>query len=218
MSENQEKKENKWLFLAIGLIVGFLISAVTFVVFAMIQNPSRSLPQTIKYIYNLDKSTDTVVKYVTVVRTEPVSPIMGKQVQQQDSLVVEDASAEYDEVDFSYADNGETVNDDVVFVEKIILQKKIKVQCKDADFNDIAPVEGTIEYFNVQQWNTPIKNKIMYNLSGNVLQVKGLLAEKVQVIYYDKQYYLCYGGNYFLMEKSDNFENLGAPLALNPQK
>jgi hypothetical protein len=139
-------------------------------------------------------------------------------VEQVDSLTIPIDEETYDEVDFSYADNVEPANDDVVVVEKIISQKKIRVQCKDADFKDVASTEGVVDYFEVQQWSTPIKNRMTYYCSGNMLQVKGISAEKVEIVYFDQQYYLYYGGNYYRLKNNDNFEKLGAPLALNPQK
>ena len=218
MSDNQDKKEKKWLFFAIGLIAGFAISVVSFVVFSMIQNNTRSFTQTIEHIYRPENKKDTIVKYVNVVRNENQSSKLKGEMEQADSLMIPENGETHDEVDFSYADNGEAVNDDVVVVDKMLAKKKVRVQCKDADFKDVGSVEGSIDYFEVQQWNTPIKNRITYYCVGNVLQVKGISAEKVEIVYYDQQYYLLYGGNYYRLRNNDNFEKLGAPLALNPQK
>lgn len=218
MSENQEKKEKKWLFFAIGLLAGFAISVISFVVFSMIQNNSRSITKTIEHIYRQDNTKDTIVKYVNLVRKESAETNVFPKAEQVDSSMAEDMGETYDEVDFSYADNGEAVNDDVVVVEKMISQKKIKVQCKDADFRDVASMEGTVDYIEVQQWNTPIKNRVTYFLSGNILQVKGIPAEKVEIVFYDQQYYMYYGGNYYRLRNNDNFEKLGSPVALAAQK
>jgi hypothetical protein len=212
MSENQVKKEKKWLYFAMGLIAGFAICVLSFVIFSMIQNNTRSFTQTIEHIYKPDHEKDTVVKYVNIVRNESQSANSTEEAKQIDSLLVPDAEETYDEVDFSYADNGEPANDDVVVVDKMLAQKKVRVQCKDADFKDVASVEGSIDYFEVQQWNTPIKNRITYYCAGNVLQVKGISAEKVEIVYYDQQYYLFYGGNYYRLRNNDNFEKLGTPL------
>lgn len=218
MSDNQVKKEMKWLFFAIGLIAGFAISVVSFVVFSMIQHKTRSFTQTIEHIYKQDNTKDTIVKYVNVVRTEPVRSISTEDEELADSLMLEDAEGIYDEVDFSYAEKVEEANDDMVVVDKMLAQKKVKVRCKDADFKDISPEEGVIDYFEVQQWNTPIKNRVTYYCSGNILHIKGVSADKVEIVYYDQQYYLYYGGNYYRLRNNANFEKLGAPLALNPQE
>lgn len=218
MSDNQVKKEKKWFFFAIGLLAGFAISVISFVIFSMIQNNSRSFTQTIEHIYRQDNTKDTIVKYVNVVRTEPVKSIIKEDMEMSDSLMLDDANGTYDEVDFSYAEKSEDVNDDVVVVDKMLAQKKVKVRCKDADFKDISTEEGVIDYFEVQQWNTPIKNRVTYYCSGNILQVKGVSADKVEIVYYDQQYYLYYSGNYYRLRNNANFEKLGAPLALNPQE
>ena len=218
MSENQDKKEKKWLFFAIGLIAGFAISVVSFVIFSMIQNNTKSITKTFEHIYKPENSKDTIVKYVNVVSKESSVNLDKTKSEISDSLLLANNEERFDEVEFSYSGESEPINEDVVVVDKMLSQKKVKVQCKDADFKDIAPVEGVIDYIDVQQWNTPIKNRITYYLSGNVLQVKGIAADKVEVVYYDQQYYLCYGGNYYRLRSNADFEKLGSPVVLAVQK
>lgn len=218
MSENQIKKEKKWLYFAIGLIAGFAICVLSFVVFSMIQNKSKSFTKTIEHIYKPENTKDTVVKYVNVVRNETKDEAVNKKMEQVDSLMVDDTEESLDEVDFSYREEEEAVDDDVVVVDRMIAQKKIKVRCKDAEFKDVASVEGATDFFEVQQWNTPIKNRISYRFSDNVLQIKGIDLEKIEVVYFDQRYYLCHHGNYYLIENNSTFEKLGSPVVLSAQK
>ena len=217
MTENQIKKEKKWLYFAIGLIVGFLISAVAFVVFAMIQSQSKSFTKTIEHIYSRENYKDTVVKYVNVARKESETSQTNQLAESQDTLAVDEMPADYDEVDFSYAEEtGAT--EDVVVVDKIIAQKKLQVKFKNAEFKDVAATDGALTELEVQQWNTPIKNRITYRFTGNMLQVKGLDVEKMEIIHYDQHYYLCHHGNYYLLENNNTFEKLGSPVTLAVQK
>ncbi len=218
MADDQIKKEKKWLFFAIGLMSGFAICLLTFVIFSMIQNKTRSFTQTIEHIYKQDNTKDTIVKYVNVTRAETAKENSVKKTEYADSLMVEDVDETFDEVDFSYAEEDEPANDDVVVEDKILAQKRVRVQCKDADFKDIATMEGVDDFFVVQQWNTPIKNRITYHRLGNMLQVKGINVEKVELVYYDQQYYLLYNGNHYLLKNNDTYEKLGAPLAMDSQK
>lgn len=218
MSENQDKKERKWLFFAIGLIAGFAISVVSFVIFSMIQNNTKSITKTFEHIYKPENTKDTIVKYVNVVRKESAEVSKDVQVEMSDSLLLANNEESFDEVEFSYSGESEPINEDVIVVDKMLSRKNVRVQCKDADFKDSAPIEGTIDFIDVQQWSTPIKNRITYYLSGNILRVKGISAEKVEVIYYDQQYYLCYGGNYYRLRSNDDYEKLGSPVALAVQK
>lgn len=218
MADDQIKKEKKWLFFAIGLMAGFAICLLTFVIFNMIQNKSRSFTQTIEHIYKHNHTKDTIVKYVNVAHAEKQKESKTDETAYVDSLMVDEMEETYDEVDFSYAAESELVNDDVVVEDKILAQKRVKVRCKDADFKDVASAEGAVDYFEVQQWNTPIKNRITYYLSGNLLQVKGISAEKVEIVYYEQQYYLLYNGNHYLLRNNDTFEKLGVPQALSAQK
>ena len=217
MTENQIKKEKKWLYFAIGLIVGFLISAVAFVVFAMIQSQSKSFTKTIEHIYSRENSKDTVVKYVNVARKESETSQTNQLAESQDTLAIDEMPADYDEVDFSYAEEtGAT--EDVVVVDKIIAQKKLQVKFKNAEFKDVAATDGALTELEVQQWNTPIKNRITYRFTGNMLQVKGLDVEKMEIIHYDQHYYLGHHGNYYLLENNNTFEKLGSPVTLAVQK
>ena len=217
MTDNQIKKEKKWLYFAIGLIVGFLISAVAFVVFAMIQNQSKSFTKTIEHIYRGENNKDTVVKYVNVVRKEPLAAVSEEQAQQADSMDIAELPESYDEVDFSYvAENQE--DDDVVAMDKILAQKTIKVRFKNADFKDVAAEEGAFSTMELQQWNTPIKNRISYYFVGNILKIKGIDIDKLDIIYYDQHYYLSHHGSYYLLENNNNFEKLGSPVILAAQK
>ena len=217
MAENQIKKEKKWLYFAIGLIVGFLISAAAFVVFAMIQSQSKSITKTIEHIYSRENAKDTVVKYVNVVRKE--SEASTSVVQHQDSVNLVELPESYDEVDFSYAEENIPSDEDVVIEDKILAQKTVKVRFKNAEFKDIPATEDAVaSSFEVQQWNTPIKNRTSYRFMGNMLQVKGLDVEKMEIIHYDQHYYLCYHGNYYLLENNNTFEKLGLPVVLTVQK
>lgn len=217
MTENQIKKEKKWLYFAIGLIVGFLISAVTFVVFAMIQSQSKSFTKTIEHIYSRENTKDTVVKYVNVARKESGTSQTNPLAESQDSVVVDEMPADYDEVDFSYSEETEAT-EDVVVVDKIIAQKKLLVKFKNAEFKDVAATDGMLTELEVQQWNTPIKNRITYKYTGNLLQVKGLDIDKLEIIHYDQHYYLGHHGNYYLLENNSTFEKLGSPVVLAVQK
>ncbi len=217
MTENQIKKEKKWLFFAIGLIVGFLISAVAFVGFAMIQSQSKSFTKTIKYIYNREQGKDTVVKYVNVVSKEPLLSVVEEQEQPADSVEIAEIPETYDEVDFSYVSEDQS-DEDIVVTDKILAQKMVKVHFKNADFKDITAEDGAISTMEVQQWNTPIKNRISYLFSGNMLQIKGLDVDKMEIVHYDQHYYLCHHGNYYLLENNNSFEKLGSPVVLAVQK
>ena len=217
MSENQDKKERKWLFFAIGLIVGFLISAVTFVVFAMIQNQSKSFTKTIEHIYRRENNKDTVVKYVNVVSKEPLTARSEEQAQQADSMDIAELPESYDEVDFSYVAENQP-DEDVVAMDEILAKKIVKVRFKNADFKDVSTEEGAVSSMELQQWNTPIKNRISYCFVGNTLKIKGIDIDKLDVIHYDQHYYLCHHGSYYLLENNNNFEKLGSPVVLAVQK
>ncbi|MCQ2269823.1 MAG: hypothetical protein MJZ52_01155 [Bacteroidales bacterium] len=208
MSENQLKKEKKWLYFALGLVAGFVICGAYSLINQMVHNKSQSLTQTIKHIYHHEPSNDTLVKYVNYVKKSAPD----KQALLKDSLRMAAEADEMDEAEF-YMDEDEFADDNVVLVDKIIGKKTVKVQFKDDDFNDIPASDNDIIHFEVQQWNTPIKNRISYHRDNSVVQIKGLSIDKIAIVCYDRHYYLHYADQYYLLENNEGFQKIGPAVS-----
>lgn len=211
MSENQLKKEKKWLYFALGLVAGFVICGAYSLINQLMHDKSKSLTQTIKHIYHHESSNDTLVKYVNYVKKTSAEEKNAARIK--DSLRLAAEADDMDEAEF-YMDDEELTDDNVVVVDKIIDKKTLKVQFKDADFNDVPASDIDIIHFEVQQWNTPIKNRISYHRDNSMLQIKGLSIDKITVVCYDHHYYLNYGGQYYLLENNESFQKLGPAVTL----
>lgn len=207
MPESQIHKDKKWLFFALGLIAGFIICAAFAVISEMSRDKSKSFTQTIRHIYLPENASDTVVKYVYLDNSKTKSKPHSEPEEPQDSLATDDQETEYDEADFflSSEDNEE---EDVVVTDKVIASKSIKIQYKDADFQDIKTPEGEFAYLDVQQWNTPIKNRISYQYGHKLLKIKGLSIDKISIINYEHHFYIHYGNSYYLLTENTDFERL----------
>lgn len=208
MSENQTYREKKWLFFAIGLIAGFIICAAFSVISEMVRDKSKTFTQTIRHIYQPEHTADTVVKFVYVDEKKSKTK-SSETVQNLDTLSSDDQQVDYDEADFFLADDGENPEDDyVVVTEKVLATKSLKIQYKDADFQDIKVPEGEIASINVQQWDTPIKNHISYQFNHNLLKIKGLSIDKISVVGYDHHFYLYYANSYYILAENADFDRL----------
>lgn len=213
MSENQKNKEKKWLFLAVGIVVGVVICCGVVVITEFARNKSQSITQVIKHIYHQEAGKDTVVKVVKVqVPAEKLQPVPTDSLL-SDSSIVENQD-DFEEADFSLDDEDMLENDDVVIEEKVLKEEKIKVKFKDLDGHDVAVPADGIAYFVVQEWNTPIKNRISYHRQRNTLQVKGLKLEKINIVSIDKSYYLVLNDKYYEIRENEDYEKL-IPVEIN---
>ena len=212
MSEIQKNKEKKWQFFAIGIVVGIVICCAVLVVNELARNHNQSFPQVIKHIYMPGREKDTVVKFIHV-----TAPATAEKKAAADSLSTDSLSKhddyesnteDWEEVEFSITDEDAVEDEDIVIVNKIVGEKTVKVHHKNAEWEDMdTPADG-VAYFEVQQWNTPIKNRISYHRENQVLQLKGISLDKVSIISYNKHCYLQIDNNHYGIENNEGFERL----------
>ena len=156
-TQNPEKQKNKnknWLFLLIGVLVGFVLSLSLYLIDKHFFPNHIYLTKTIERIMPGDKADETVaIKQAPVQneslnrRTEQVADTL-----RVDTLFAESYDRDLDEVDFMMDDyEGEQVAE-----AKIVANKRVKVHFVDAD--TLKP--AATEYFIVEQWNSPIKTAL----------------------------------------------------------
>lgn len=212
MPDNQKNKEKKWLFLAVGIVVGVVICCGVVVITELARNKSQSITQVIKHIYHQESGKDTVVKWMKV--QAPKEPVL----MTADSLTIDsslvDEQENWEEVDFAIEDEDVLDNDDVVIVEKIIAETTVKVHFKDVEGRDVAVPADGIASFQVQQWSTPIKNRISYHRERNMLKIKGLKLDKINIVAINKSYYLVLNETYYEISENEGFDRL-IPAEIN---
>ena len=204
-TQNPEKQKNKnknWLFLLIGVLVGFVLSLSLYLIDKHFFPNHIYLTKTIERIMPGDKADETVaIKQAPVQneslnrRTEQVADTL-----QVDTLFAESYDRDLDEVDFMMDDyEGEQVAE-----AKIVANKRVKVHFVDAD--TLKP--AATEYFIVEQWNSPIKNRITYYRDNTMLKIKGMDVSKIEILHVKGEYYLLNGGRYYLLNNNNAFEKL----------
>ena len=205
-TQNPEKQNNKnknWLFLLIGVLVGFVLSLSLYLIDKHFFPNHIYLTKTIERIMPRDKADEVAVaKQATAQnessnrRTEQVADTL-----QGDTLLLGDSyDSGLDDVDFMMDDyEAELVSED-----KIVANKRVKVHFVDAD--TLKP--ATTEYFIVEQWNSPIKNRITYYRDNTMLKIKGMDVSKIEILHVKGEYYLLNGGRYYLLNNNNAFEKL----------
>ena len=205
-TQNPEKQNNKnknWLFLLIGVLVGFVLSLSLYLIDKHFFPNHIYLTKTIERIMPRDKADEVAVaKQATAQnessnrRTEQVADTL-----QGDTLLLGDSyDSDLDDVDFMM-DESEI---EQVAEAKIVANKRVKVHFVDAD--TLKP--ATTEYFIVEQWNSPIKNRITYYRDNTMLKIKGMDVSKIEILHVKGEYYLLNGGRYYLLNNNNAFEKL----------
>ncbi|MDR1112326.1 MAG: hypothetical protein LBL18_00970 [Bacteroidales bacterium] len=109
------------------------------------------------------------------------------------------------EVEFAMDDNDENV---VVLHNTLLSSRKVKVRLMPATDAADPVVEIPITQFELQQWSTPIKNRIEYLRTGHVIKLKGTDIAQVEIIYHEGRYLLLYAHKKYVIPANMTFEKL----------
>jgi len=168
-------------------------------------------PTVVKVFGPSEKSkSDTVVNYV-------IHKYQPSDVEENGSLAADTLgmdSALVDEIDYQ-----DFMLDEEDFPENEAAQQNIvgermlqKVQQKVIYLNhnkqEIPVPANGMAQVQIQQWETPIKNRVSYQFSGNTVKVKGLNVENAKVVCYDDIFYLISGKRVYVLKPNKQFEKL----------
>ena len=203
-TEKQKDKNRNWLFLLIGVIVGFVLSLSLYLI------DKHFFPEHVRWVKLIERAVpdDEVEDLESVAVTPAPVEAQGRKMQpaadtlQTDTLVLfsESFDNELDEVDFMMEDyEAEPVSE-----EKIVANRRVKVHFAEAD--TLKPAQT--EYFLVEQWNSPIKNRITYYRDNLMLKIKGMDVSKIEIYYIKGEYYLLNGNRYYQLNNTTSFEKL----------
>ena len=130
---------------------------------------------------------------------EPATP-------KQDSVYREIPDTEnWAEVEFAMNSKDEDV---VVSRNTLLDSRKVKVRLMPATNAENPVAEAPITQFELQLWSTPIKNRMEYLRSGNVIKLKGMDIAQVEVIYQDGRYALLYINKKYAIPANTVFEKI----------
>lgn len=126
-----------------------------------------------------------------------------------DSLLLteENSDVEYESDNF-YIDETGFTEQDVISEEKMLAQRKVKVSYRKDD--EVLSPQDTeaITLFNVEQWQSFIKNKVSYQMTDNVLKIKGLDISNVNIYYINGNYYLESDKNLYPIKEQPEYHKL----------
>ena len=193
-TDNQPQSNNRrkalfWVGISLGILLG---AVLTMLIVNWLDHRRPNEIQIINPTQNPSKS-DTVVKYVIHKHESYLTQggdLSISDTSKIDSIYQEEISQDYmlDDEDVLALEREE--EESAVPTEHMISKSFVKVIFWDNDKNMTSAPENAILNIQLQQWDTPIKNKLSYRFAGNTLQVKGIAASQCRVIHYKGTYYL----------------------------
>ena len=191
---------NRGIVFFIGLLFGIMICALLYY-FDIKIFESKFIPISEKEVVTHIK-TDTVY-------LEP-TPKSKKQIVENQSIdsVGNQADSVRNEEDISLYETTfsfEGEEQDELFSDRLLKTRTVKVK----SYKQEVALQGNSFYsFEIQQWSTPIKNKITYQRNQNMLKVKGLEITNANIIFWNNVYYLEINNRYYSIPEKEQFEKL----------
>ena len=206
MSNKKRKPNRTWFSFFFGLMLGI---ALSFVYHAISQHFSwKENKDAVNEIFKPEENDSMEIE-------EPAPVVKKRTSYTPDTLMVEAFSQD------TISENGgyETDVDDVEFTinapedeevlikDRVLNNRKIKVKIIPSE-TDTLEQKMTLTHIEVQQWATPIKNSITFHLQGNVLKIKGMDINKIEIHYIENQYYVYCVPHYYKIKNNQEYERL----------
>lgn len=212
ISTNKPDNRRRRLLFALGGVIGLLLGAV--LTMLVVDWLDYKHPTVVKVTEPTSEGkSDTVVNYVIhKYQSENVAETAS---QAADTLGMDSAMVdELDYQDFMLDDDDlrelketEEARQNVVG-ERMLKKLTQKVVYLNHNKQEIPTPNNGIAQMQIQQWETPIKNRLSYQFSGNTIKLKGLSADNVKVVCYDDNYYLVAGKRVFVLKPNRQYEKL----------
>ena len=193
---------NKAISFFLGLLFGIMICVLLF--YFDVKMFESNCPPCEKEIITHIK-TDTV--YV-----EPPKP-KKKYVEPQvvEKEIVENIEDDQSEEEISVYESEfslEDVEQDAVFADKLLQTKTVKVSVLSQGKQEVKLPDDFFQFFEIQQWSTPIKNKITYYRDKNMIKIKGTSIDYMNVVFWNDVYLIETGNRYYAIPETQYFEKL----------
>ena len=90
----------------------------------------------------------------------------------------------------------------------MIKKSVVKVVYLDENKHVAAAPANAPAQWQVQQWSTPIKNKLTYQFSNNILKVKGLEIDDLRIVNFNNQNYIVTGNRTYIIKPNKQFDRM----------
>ena len=188
---------NKGTLFFIGLFVGiFICLLLHYLDVKMPKNPFSTEHE------NVIARVDTV--YLVTPKKQPKVNVSKKSDEVLDTDTVTNGSANTEDSIYETEFSLEDTEQDEVFSDQLLHTKTVKVKLLNPEKQD----QEYFHSFEIQHWSTPIKNKMTYSRNQNMLKIKGVEINNVNVVFWNDNYFLEIGNRYYAIPETTNFEKL----------
>ncbi|MCL2291287.1 MAG: hypothetical protein FWC34_11405 [Bacteroidetes bacterium] len=193
---------NKSILFFLGLLVGIMICALLYYFDVKL----------FKSFYPVNEKKEVIVQYDTVYVEVPQKPRKQNIESELDKPVVEESADEIEQIEDSasiyhaeFSFDGR--DEDDVFSARLLRTRTVKVKLLSQEKQEKLP-ENAIHFFEIQQWSTPIKNRITYYRNQSMIKVKGMEIDHINVVFWNDAYFLEIGDRYYTIPETEHFEKL----------
>ena len=186
--KTQARKGHFWLGLSVGLLIGILLACGFYFL-----DKYTSLEMLRFQRTNTESAaTDTVVQIVetpvrtkkAAVKSDTLAPNVTETTADTTDTEVTDDFVAYDTDDLML--DVEDGNVKTVAKAKGIASRRIRV----SNYCSVAGMEPEYDYFDVEQWSEPVKNRISYQRKGNILKIRGIDINTIEIGWMPEGYIL----------------------------
>lgn len=207
-SEKKPDNRRRLLFV-IGGLIGLLLGAI--LTMLVVDWLDYKHPTVVKILEpSSARKTDTVVNYV-IHKYQPEDEVenssMPADTMDMDTTIVDELDYQDFMLDEDDMQDEDALRQNVVG-ERMLQKSTQKVVYLNHNKQEVpVPANGIVQ-MQIQQWDTPIKNRLSYQFSGNTVKLKGLGIDNAKVVCYDDNFYLVSGKRVYMLKPNKQFEKL----------
>jgi len=205
----QSRRNSPALFLGIGFVLGFSV-ALVLGYWCFLKPKDVKTHHTEQWGTNAAKSTIDTLSLSAKIKSSSMQNASTLNEDEPTDTKADDLQHEthdaenIEEVEFSMSNKEEDI---VVSHHTLLDSRKVRVHIMPST-NAESYTEAPIESFELQLWSSPIKNRMEYLRSGNVIKVKGMDISQVELIYQNGHYVLLYAHKKYAIPVNTAFEKI----------
>ena len=194
---------NKGILFFVGLLAGSILGSAS--IYFIDKKKFNSVP--------LTKEKEVIVIRVDTVYIE-TPLIQNKQDIENKSdkhFITENIETEQTENEVSFCDSEfsfEGRDGDEIFSDQWLETKIVKVTLRFPEKQEGKLSEFFFQFFEIQRWSTVIKNKKTYYRNKNMIKIKGMNIDNVNVVFWNDSYFLEINNLYYAIPETEYFEKL----------
>lgn len=200
--KTQARKGHFWLGLSVGLLIGILLACAFYFL-----DKYTSLEMLRFQRANTESAvTDTVVQIVESPARTKKSPVTT------DTLATDPAAPNPTDTLVSEVDDDENLDTDDLMMDLDDDNVKTVAKAKGIASRRVRVIatgsEPDFDFFDVEQWSEPVKNRLSYQRRGNILKIKGMNIASIEIEWNGENYLLRYNGHTYSIPENQEFTRL----------